>query len=195
MPISARVKETIKAPHGVAMSLPLMQAFMHGGVQTGSYYDYIGQLIKVYEVLESCDWLPLYDERLNRLKNMNSDISGKREHIVIRQETRGYVEYLENLVEEKDQVKLMAHYYVRYIGDLAAQLMAGLISKNLNIPMDGLIFYKFDNIGDQNELKANYWNGLDQIIDEEDAEVFLKEILVSFKYIEEIVLSLGRRWL
>jgi heme oxygenase len=172
-----------------------MVAFMQGGISAGSFFDYLGQLKRVYEILDS--WgqdLSIYDSRLKRTPIINEtlQLSG---HVVRRYPaTDAYVGHLQNLIDTKDTVAVLAHHYTRFMGDLAAGPMIGFLSNNLGIPDEMLKFYEFSDLGDLIEYRLSYGAAIQQIVPHSDQDRFIFEILLAFKYSQNILDELSSYW-
>jgi heme oxygenase len=90
---------------------------------------------------------------------------------------------------------LIAHSYVRYMGDLnGGQILKRLLARSLNLTPAMLSFYDFPSIADLNAFKGEYRNCLEeaglQVLDaetvvEESAEAFRLNIALS-REIEEL---------
>jgi len=58
---------------------------------------------------------------------------------------------------------LMAHHYVRYLGDLSGgQIISALVQRHYDINPEGLNFYAFDSIGKIKPYKDSYRRHLDE---------------------------------
>jgi heme oxygenase len=189
------VREATSDSHAASMQHPLMVAFMQGGISAGSFFDYLGQLKRVYEILDS--WgqdLSIYDSRLKRTPIINEtlQLSG---HVVRRYPaTDAYVDHLQNLIDTKDTVAVLAHHYTRFMGDLAAGPMIGFLSNNLGIPDEMLKFYEFSDLGDLIEYRLSYGAAIQQIVPHSDQDRFIFEILLAFKYSQNILDELSSYW-
>jgi heme oxygenase (biliverdin-producing, ferredoxin) len=64
---------------------------------------------------------------------------------------------------EGDGVRLIAHAYTRYLGDLSGgQILQRLLARSLDLKPTELTFYDFPQCADLAVLKADYRNALDQ---------------------------------
>lgn len=197
--LSALVKEASKESHHNAERSPFMVALLKGELGTDAYCNYLAQLAPIYETLES--WtttkLPLFDRRLDRFERLMSDIDSMCGMQMILDETISYKQHLEAIIKEKNEIKFLAHHYVRYLGDLSGgQAVAALVQRNLRIPPNFMSFYEFDQIGDKVRYKETYRDSLDNLeLTEEQTESFISEVMIAFEHHAKIFSALGKEWL
>lgn len=197
--LSAMVREASKESHQSAENSPFMVALLKGELSTDAYCDYLAQLAPIYETLES--WLdtklPLFDRRLDRYERIISDIDSMCGVRVVSDETIEYTKHLKSIIKDKDEVRFLAHHYVRYLGDLSGgQAVARLVMRNMSIPPNFLSFYEFDQINDKVRYKETYREQLDSLeLTEEQTQSFISEVMVAFKHHEKIFSALGEKWL
>lgn len=196
--LSALVKEASKESHGAAENSPFMRALLKGELTREAYCNYLAQLAPIYETLES--WLdtklPLFDRRLDRFERIMSDIDSMCGVQIVLDETIEYTQHLKELVKKKDEVRFLAHHYVRYLGDLSGgQAVAALVMRNMSIPPNFLSFYEFDQIKDKVRYKESYRDNLDSLeLSQEETEAFIAEVLIAFKHHQKIFFALGEKW-
>ena len=84
--------------------------------------------------------------------------------VVLQDATRAYVARLQHL-QATDPVLLVAHAYVRYLGDLSGgQLLKRIVAKNPQIPPGlGAAFYDFGDADTTQGLIRDFRAGLEQI--------------------------------
>lgn len=197
--LSAMVREASKDVHQSAENSPFMVALLKGELSTDAYCDYLAQLAPIYETLES--WLdtklPLFDRRLDRYERIISDIDSMCGVRVVSDETIKYTKHLKNIIKKKDEVRFLAHHYVRYLGDLSGgQAVAKLVMRNMSIPPNFLSFYEFDQINDKVRYKETYREQLDSLeLTEEQTQSFISEVMIAFEHHEKIFFALGEKWI
>lgn len=193
--LSQLVREASKDAHSAAERSPFMVALMQGDLPSEAYFDYIGQLAPIYEAIEKWNGtLPFFDRRLDRFERIISDLEYAGTRIVCN-ETIEYVKHINGILESKDEVRLTAHHYVRYLGDLSGgQAIGALVARNLSIPPNFLSFYEFDGIGDRVRYKETYRTNLDTVIDPKDYDRFIEEVIIAFEYNKKIFSALGEKW-
>ena len=193
--LSQLVREASQEAHTAAERSPFMIALMKGELNTEAYFDYIAQLAPIYEALESWDSRsPFFDRRLDRFEKIISDLEygGIR---IICNETIEYVNHINKLVKDRDEIRLLAHHYTRYLGDLSGgQAIGTLVARNLSIPPNFLSFYDFEDIGDRVHYKEAYRQNLDTLVSEEDYEIFIAETILAFEFNRKIFFALGEKW-
>jgi len=72
--------------------------------------------------------------------------------------------YARVLREEHSPEMILAHHYVRYLGDLSGgQVISRLVQRHYDVPRQALHFYRFDGIEKLKVYKDNYRAALDRI--------------------------------
>ena len=193
--LSQLVREASQEAHTAAERSPFMVALMKGELASDAYFDYIAQLAPIYEALEKWDSeSPFFDRRLDRFERIISDLEYVGSRMVCN-ETIEYVNHISELIKNKDEVRLLAHHYTRYLGDLSGgQAIGSLVARNLSIPPNFLSFYDFEDIGDRVRYKESYRQNLDTLIDEEDYEIFVEEVILAFEFNKRVFFALGEKW-
>jgi heme oxygenase len=77
----------------------------------------------------------------------------------------------------------VAHAYTRYLGDLSGgQLLKKIAQRAMNLSSgDGLAFYEFNSISDEQEFKQNYKRAMDSLpLTTDLAEQIVAEANLSF---------------
>jgi heme oxygenase len=193
--LSQLVREASKDAHVAAERSPFMAALMKGDLPSEAYFDYLAQLAPIYEAIEKWEGnLPFFDRRLDRFERIIADLEyiGTR---VVCNETISYVAHLKELIQQKDEVRILAHHYVRYLGDLSGgQAIGALVARNLSIPPNFLSFYDFDDIGDRVRYKETYRENLDTLIGEKDHQKFIDEAILAFDHMKNIFEGLQSKW-
>lgn len=194
--LSQIVRDASKEIHDATERSPFMTALLKGNLPSDAYFDYIAQLAPIYETIEKWNGkLPFFDRRLDRFERIIADLEyiGTR---VVCDETIEYVKHINSLIEEKDEVRLLAHHYVRYLGDLSGgQAIGALVARNLSIPPSFMSFYDFDGIGDRVRYKETYRENLDALISPKDHYRFIQEVILAFEYNKNIFGALAEKWI
>lgn len=197
--LSAQIREASKESHAAAENSPFMIALLKGELSTSAYCDYLAQLAPIYETLES--WtttkLPLFDRRLDRFERIISDMESMCGMGMVYDETIQYTKHLKSLIANKDEIGLLAHHYVRYLGDLSGgQAVAKLVMRNMSIPPNFLSFYEFDQISDKVRYKETYREQLDNLqLTQVQTDSFIAEVMTAFDHHSKIFGALGSKWL
>jgi len=138
------LKEQTKNKHAEAEEQPFIKSIFAGNVNLKDYRDYLFQLAHVYNILEEVaggkfnifeDMLEL--KRSSVIAEDFNELAEKDQAFFVRESTMEYMSYLLKL-DNKDDV--MAHIYVRHMGDLfGGQSLAKLLPGSCKM-------YKFNNI-------------------------------------------------
>jgi heme oxygenase len=162
-----------------------------------TYGVYLGAYYHVYKALEEClekaESDPVLHSvhrpaELNRLGGLAADLEfflGESWSSKIRSlpTVSRYVEHLKEIAEERPEL-LLAHCYVRYMGDLArCQLMRIIVQRLYRLPNDdqtGVQFFNFNQIVDLNGFKASYKSRMDEL---DLNEILQKEIIEEAKWV------------
>lgn len=194
--LSQLVREASQEVHTAAERSPFMVALMKGELDSDAYFDYIAQLAPIYEALETWDSdSPFFDRRLDRFERIIADL-GYTDVKIVCDQTIEYVNHIKQLIKDKDEIRLLAHHYTRYLGDLSGgQAIGALVARNFSIPPNFLSFYEFEDIGDRVRYKETYRQNLDTLIPKEDYQTFIDEAILAFEFNRKIFFALGERWL
>jgi len=95
---------------------------------------------------------------------------------------QAYIDAIQRCSQTKPEL-LIAHSYVRYLGDLSGgQILAKKLQKYNDLPEGkGVAFYQFVNIEDVNEFKEAFRIRLSQVeIDEETRQAIIEESCQAF---------------
>ena len=202
--LSTMLREGTMDVHQTPEKTPFMQAFFAGQIDSCSYREHLLRLYQVYGSLErihaSFQEHPLlswfYDDRLLRAPRLVSDLEyyygpqWRRNGARLSTAARAYIERLIVLARGWPE-GLIAHHYVRYLGDLSGgQILKCLIQKAfILLPGEGVSFYEFPDIPDLHAFKAEYRRKLDalpidqatarRIVDEANAAFWLNMHLMS----------------
>ena len=139
------LKELTAEKHREAETQPFIKSIFMGEVDVKKYTSYLFQLRLLYLTLEVYgDALKIFSdmEDLKRTKYIEMDMAVLASNLdtypLINDSTWKYIDYLKTIKYDKE--KLMAHIYVRHMGDLfGGQQLAKLLPGPNNM-------YKFDNI-------------------------------------------------
>ncbi len=176
-PLSSNLRECTAAAHGHAERTPFMSRLVDGSLTRGAVADYAGQLWFVYAALEravrATVHLPymavMADVRLERLASLERDLLELvglewRSELIAGPGTRAYVDRLDELAAKEDELGLIAHHYVRYLGDLAGgQVISRMLRQRYGVSECGVNFYDFASIGKVKPYRDDYRARLDSL--------------------------------
>ena len=138
------LKELTAEKHKEAEAQPFLKSIFAGEVDYFKYVDYLYQLLYIYRVLEELGDNKHIFTGMDSIKRRNAieldytELMGDPPYPIVRESTQDYVNYLKSIAD--DGPKLLAHIYVRHMGDLfGGQQLAKLLPGPNNM-------YKFDNI-------------------------------------------------
>lgn len=137
------LKELTLEKHRAAEEQPFIQSMIQGKVDTDKYTDYLYQLCLVYQRLEQLgDNLGLFDgiESVKRSDLIALDWQelAQGNTYAVKPSTQRYLDYLDTIAKAPDQ--LMAHIYVRHMGDMFGGQMLSKVLPGSNR------MYQFENL-------------------------------------------------
>ena len=109
--------------------------------------------------------------------------------------TAEYIARLKDIEETKDVARLLAHHYVRYLGDLSGgQVIGRMMQRHYGVSDECVTFYYFAEIPKTKPYKDNYRAALDALpIDAADRERLLAEATDAFLLNLNLFNALGAR--
>lgn len=97
-------------------------------------------------------------------------------------ETKRYVAAIEDAAQG-DGLRLLAHAYVRYFGDLSGgQVLKKLLGQSMQLPPEALTLYEFADIPDHKAFKNEMREAIDRAGDAGDSEPLIAEALLAFEH-------------
>jgi len=171
---SARLRAETRDDHERAESSPFIVAYFDGHIPLEGYAALQGQLLFVYEALETSarelrdDPVvgPFLDPRLDRVSSLEADLrwlvgADWRERVHPGDATRAHAARIRE-VARTWPAGLIAHHYIRYLGDLSGGRALGAKARKLyQLDDEGVRFYRFDAIESPKEFKDGYRQLLD----------------------------------
>lgn len=186
-PLSVAMKQGSAAEHEAAEHSTFMSELLAGGINERGYTDYLLRLRMIYAALETAmrahraDPLvaAVYDPALERLARIDADLrhwAPGAGHDVDSPAAAAY----RDRIAAADPGALVAHHYVRYLGDLSGGLAIGrLLARAFDLDADGLSFYDFALR--PKPYKDAYRATLDALdLDAEQADRVVEEVRVAF---------------
>ena len=141
------LREVTQERHQAVEDLPFTQYLLHGEITREHYVIYLAEMLTIYQQLELLATLEgLLDDmpelpRANRMSEDLKELAPGYQH-EITPATRDYLRYLRDLFASDHSQDLMAHVYVRHLGDMYG---GKLIARR--VPGSGR-WYEFDNRAD-----------------------------------------------
>ncbi|WP_460765778.1 biliverdin-producing heme oxygenase [Mariniluteicoccus flavus] len=199
-PLSDALRTATNAAHEAAEHSPFMTDLMSGRGSVEAYAALTGQLLHVYRALEAgvrahaADPVvaPLADARLERVERLEADLRalgldpGSVEALPA---TAAYAARL----GEADAVALVAHHYVRYLGDLSGgQVVATMMGRHYGVT-EAVTFYDFGELGKSKPYKDSYRAALDGLdLSDADRDRLVAEAVTAFELNQAVFADLAR---
>lgn len=181
--VSAALSEELKshtaAAHSAAEDSSFVAELMGGALDAGALVSLLDQSLVIYRALETAlaahvDHPQLgafVDPKLARVAALEADMAYHHGadweaqlangRIAIVPATRAYADALATLGAESIEF-LLAHHYVRYMGDLSGgQIIQRLVQRHYGIADEGLNFYAFPEIEKSKPYKDSYRDLMD----------------------------------
>ncbi|MBM9576171.1 biliverdin-producing heme oxygenase [Leptospira sp. 201903070] len=190
MNLATLLREGTSEEHRSAETSAFIRCFMKGVLEKGTYSRHLEAFYFVYEALEkelelhSKDPVlgSIFFPELNRKDAILKDLqfffgSWKPEDHKPTAATQVYVDRIRK-ISGTQPLLLVAHSYVRYLGDLSGgQILKKVASRALALPEgEGIAFYEFPQVTDINGFKQNYRAALDALpIDDSEKQNILSE--------------------
>jgi heme oxygenase len=156
---SRQLRDATAAAHTAAETQPFVTAMLAGHLDADAVVDLLAAQWVVYTALEQAldacahpALVPFVDPRLARVPALERDLAHHegvawRERVTARLVPAASA-YAEDVRAHADDPRcLLAHHYVRYLGDLSGgQVIASLVRRHYGVPEEGLSFYSFPGI-------------------------------------------------
>ncbi|KAI1292706.1 heme oxygenase (decycling) 1 [Mortierella claussenii] len=177
--LAVELKESTKILHAEAGRSKFMKYFFKGEVSLETYGRFLISLYHVYHALEKAldqhqDNAQLsliyFPKELSRVGPLTQDLeffNGPNWQEMLTPVTpaqQAYIDAIERCASSSTPELLIAHAYVRYLGDLSGgQVLAKRLQKFNDIPEDkGVAFYEFPLIEDTDQFKEMFRKRLNQ---------------------------------
>ena len=206
--LASQLREGTKHSHTMAENTAYMKCFLKGIVEREPFRKLLANLYFVYSTLEA-ELLRhqdhpvvglVYFPELNRQASLEKDLAfyyGDRwqAEIAPSEAGRDYVARLQE-ISHSEPALLVAHSYVRYMGDLSGgQGLKSIVRSALELPSDrGTRFYEFDafsSIGAIKEFKGRYRDALNSLpVDAQSIEKIVAEANAAFALNRDVMHAL-----
>ncbi len=205
--LSQELKDATAAAHRSAEGSEFMTALLGGELSLEAVATFTGQLWFIYEALEravrgasgsSCGEA-VADERLERQTALEADLTALlgghwREQVRILPATARYVARLEGMAAPH---QVVAHHYVRYLGDISGgQIIASRLKKFYGLSSQALNFYDFSVLGPIPVYRQAYRLRLDALeVDSRQRGELIAEAQVAFELNKAVFVDLAKIFL
>lgn len=199
MSIALQMREASAQDHKNAESMRFVKELMEGALSGKDYANYLNQLAFVYQALEAklqkIDTMPFANSML-RFESIKRDLMAlglddwESSHKL--PATENYVARISEIGDHLD-VRLVAHHYTRYLGDLSGgQAIGALVRRHYGLTEEQTSFYKFDEIENIVRFKEEYRAALDeQSLSDLELEQLLAEVQLAFRLNQALFAELG----
>jgi heme oxygenase len=204
---SARaLRDATQDVHRLAEAEPFIADLMAGNRSATDFARLTGQLRPIYGAMEPAvaamraggRLVDLLDPRLDRVAAIDHDLTAlangtARSLTAPLAATRAYVDRIHRVAGSPP--RLLAHHYVRYLGDLSGgQIIASLMRKHYGIEDEALTFYAFAGIPSKGGFKTTYRRHLDVVLaDPAFYEAMLEESRLAYEANRLVFADLGER--
>lgn len=183
--LAQRLRDETRTLHVDAEQTPFMSALLRGRIDRVAYAALLRNLYAIYEVLEPAlarhaahpALAPLNLPVLARLTSLRDDLARIADPsdatCDLRPAAVRYVARLRELDAAHPEL-LLAHAYVRYLGDLSGgQLLRDIVARSPGLALRaGTAFYEFGDAAATSNLAADFRSSLDRaVVDDPDAVV------------------------
>lgn len=208
LPLSSALKEYTAKAHSNAEASSFMTELLEGGVEQTAVVEYTAQLWFVYTALEQAGRVARQDEmmagivdpRLERRVALESDLAAMlgddwADKIQILPATARYMTRLAEIARPECAHLVIAHHYVRYLGDIAGgQVIARRLESLYGILPEALTFYDFSGIGAIPPYRKQYRQTLDSLqLSDSQRDEMLAEAALAFRLNSDVFSDLAIR--
>ena len=206
-PLAERLKTETRALHMAAERSVFMGALLRGRLEPVAYGALLRNLHPIYAALEPAlerhaahpAIAPIYLPSLWRTPALEHDlriVHGPRwaDELALQPVAGAYVERLRELDGSRPDL-LLAHAYVRYLGDLSGgQMLSGIVAKSIH--RDAVLFYEFGDALATKDLTRAFRAGLAAVpADDLLADALVGEARLSFglhqRLFDELAVACG----
>lgn len=195
--LAAELRAGTRKAHTLVESAALVRAFLRGVVDAATYTRLLGALQAIYTALEEALEGHREDPRVGpvvipalfRREPLARDLAHFGGVPADPLEARlaaavaAYVSRLSTVAATRPEL-LVAHAYVRHLGDLSGgQILGAIVARTLAVaPPAGVEFYRFEAVSDPAALKDEYRRRLDALpIDPETRGEIIAEAILAFE--------------
>lgn len=182
--ITEQIKARTAESHKAAERTDFMKNLFSGDLPIESYIKYLSVLMYIYDTLEATikDNLDddlvasIFDEKLERSWQISSDLGNLDKVVAFNGKLTDYINEYMIMIGEASPVELVAHHYIRYLGDLSGgQMLKGMLKQNYGLSDNQLSFYEFDL--DAKTYREAYKEKLNSLIKKEaDVNLFIDTV-------------------
>ncbi|WP_097677340.1 biliverdin-producing heme oxygenase [Nigerium massiliense] len=186
-PLSEALRTATDRAHKRAEHSPFMADLLEGRASVAAFVALTGQLLHVYRALEAAvrshaqapELAPIADPGLERVARLESDLRELGVDPATVEALPATAAYVAR-IEAADAPALVAHHYVRYLGDLSGgQVIATMLGRHYGLT-EGVSFYDFGDLGRPKPYKDAYRAKLDALPVGDALDRVLAEAVAAF---------------
>ncbi|MFK0071971.1 heme oxygenase (biliverdin-producing) [Arthrobacter woluwensis] len=204
---SARLRQATRVDHTEAESSEFITSLMEGARSGADYVLLLAQYRPLYEALESATarWrrepsvAELFDPALDRLAALDSDLprlaewAGLAEIPAVVPTAESYARRIAETGALEDPARLVAHHYLRYLGDLSGgQAIGTLVARHYGVPAGMLSMWEFPAVPKPKPYKDRYRELLDAFAVGHSGDAVVEEAALGFRLNREVFGELSR---
>jgi heme oxygenase len=189
------LRQETKQNHAEAERSGIMRKLLTKTLDLGTYVALLRNLLPVYEAMEEemeryqkdPVVAPFYHPGLARAAALKTDLDqlggSSWSALPVLPEALAYVDQI-HAAAKQDPALLVAHSYVRYLGDLSGgQILKRIVAETFKLSGGtGVNFYEFPSLGDADAFKHRYRGALDALSPAPDrADAIVKEAIGGFE--------------
>lgn len=190
--LSEALRERTAQAHQRAEEATFIADLMQGSACPGAFAALARQHLAIYETMESIIELhyrgdplvaPFADHRLSRTAALHADLAVLSAAGHVAAVCPATASYAEHLRANHTAEMMLAHHYVRYLGDLSGgQIVARMVERHYGIGSEALSFYRFPAIEKVKPYKDEYRRRLDGLtVTDQQRERILDEAEHAFE--------------
>lgn len=201
-PFSQVLREATREEHTAAETRGFITRLMGGELEEGDYWRLMAQYLPVYQALEEAidaaaaqDELAaaFHDPRLARVGAIRRDLAARFGQDAEIDPPLPITAQYARRIREAEVPQLLAHHYLRYLGDLSGgQAIGALVARHYGVPREQLAMWDFSDIDKPKRVKDEYRARLDGITDPRVREEFLAETKRGYELAGELFAALDR---
>ncbi|MFJ3956715.1 heme oxygenase (biliverdin-producing) [Arthrobacter sp. NPDC090010] len=204
---SSSLRQATRVDHSEAESSEFIASLMEGKRSAADYVLLLTQYQVIYGTLERAvdarraepAVTELFDPALDRLASLESDLGLLKEwagladtSLPVVPATDRYAHRIAEVAAEADPARLLAHHYLRYLGDLSGgQAIGALVARHYGVPAEMLTMWSFPEIPKAKPYKDRYRELLDAFAQDHRGEGVVDEAALGFRLNREVFAELS----
>ncbi|WP_106849609.1 heme oxygenase (biliverdin-producing) [Blastococcus sp. Marseille-P5729] len=191
-----KLKALTDDAHQDAEQSVFITRLLQGEESAAAYARLVTEYLPLYDGLEHAaratrqarPMSEFFDARLERTPALRSDLAvlGVSDPAPPLPATSAYVDRIASFATD-EPVRVLAHHYLRYLGDLSGgQVIGRLVQRHYGIPDDALRVWDFSAVGKSKPYKDAYRDKLNICLSASEQDVFVEECLHGYRLAREL---------